>query len=134
MKKLHLLVFTAIIVASLVAACSGKPYVCTDPLGCIKVEPNEEIQIAALLTLSGPDAPYGIDALRGAQMAVDEKGSLFGHKLLLVEQDDLCTEEGGINGANALAGNNHIVGVIGATCSSGSLPAAKILTEAGTVL
>jgi branched-chain amino acid transport system substrate-binding protein len=51
-----------------------------------------------------------------------------------VEQDDLCTVEGGIAGANALAGNSQITGVIGATCSSGTVPAAEILTNAGMVL
>jgi branched-chain amino acid transport system substrate-binding protein len=134
MKKLVLPVLFAITIALSAAACTGKPYACTDPLGCVKIEPNEEIQIAALLTLSGPDAPYGIDALRGVQIALGDKGSLFGHKLSLIEQDDLCTEAGGIDGANKLAGNTQIVGVIGATCSSGSLPAAEILTAAGMVL
>src|SRR3990172_8689522 len=113
MKKNIALPLLILIIALLASACTGKPYECTDPLGCVKVEPNEDIQIAALLTLSGPDAPYGIDALRGAHIAVDEKGSLFEHKLRLVEQDDLCTEEGGIAGANALAANQRIVGVIG---------------------
>lgn len=134
MKKIGLLVLIVVNIAMLATACSGKPYTCTDPLGCVKIEPNEEIQIAVLLTLSGPDAPYGIDALRGVQIALDEKGKLFGHKLALIEQDDLCTEAGGIDGANALAGNTQIVGVIGATCSSGSLPAAEILSTAGKVL
>jgi len=78
--------------------------------------------------------PYGIDALRGAEIAVAERGSLFGHKLAIIQQDDLCTEQGGIDGANALAANPQVTGVIGATCSSGSLPAAEILTRAGMVL
>ena len=134
MKKPVLLALVLLTTALLASACGGKPYNCTEPFGCVKIEPNDEIQIAALLTLSGSASPYGIDALRGAQIAVEEKGSLFGHKLKLVEQDDLCTEAGGIDGANALAGNSQVVGVIGATCSSGSVPAAKILTEAGMVL
>jgi len=134
MKKHALPAITAIIIACLASACSGQPYACTDPIGCIRVEPNAEIQIAALLTLSGPDAPYGIDALRGVQIAVAEKASLLGRRLALIEQDDLCTEAGGIDGANQLADNPQIIGVIGATCSSGSLPAAEILTAAGKVL
>ncbi len=134
MKNLVLLMIAFVIITLFATACSEKPYTCTDPLGCVKVEPNEEIQIAALQTLTGPDAPYGIDALRGIQIAVDEKDNLFGHKLALVQQDDLCKEAGGIEGANALAGNPQIVGVIGASCSSASLPAAEILTKAGMVL
>ncbi len=134
MKKNTALLLMILTFPLLATACSGKPYTCTDALGCVTIEPKADIQIAALLTLSGPDSPYGIDALRGAQIAVDEKGSLFGHKLHLIEQDDLCTEEGGIAGAKALAANPQLVGVIGATCSSGSVPAAEILTNAGMVL
>jgi len=128
---LRLTVFVAF---SLLAACTGKPYTCTDALDCVVVPPQDPIQIAALLTLNGPDAPYGIDALRGVQLAVEDKGSLFGHVLSVVEQDDQCSEQGGIDGANALKDNPQIVGVIGTACSSASLPAAQILTEAGKVL
>lgn len=134
MKKSVLLAMTLSAIALLAAACGGKPYNCADPLGCVIVGPDEDIQIAALLTLSGPDAPYGIDALRGMEIATDEKGSLLGRKLTIVQQDDLCTEQGGIDGANALAANPKIAGVIGATCSSGSVPAGQILTDAGMVL
>jgi branched-chain amino acid transport system substrate-binding protein len=134
MKTLIAPALLILILALIITACSGTPYTCTDALGCVEIGAQEDIQIAALLTLSGPDAPYGIDALRGAKIAIDEKGSLFGRKLRLIEQDDLCTEAGGIDGANALASNPEIVGVIGATCSSGALPAAQILTSAGMVL
>lgn len=134
MKKFVSLLVILLALALSMPACTGAPYTCTDPSGCVLVPPAEDILVGALLTLSGPDAPYGIDAFRGVSIAVDEKGSLFGHRLRLVAQDDLCTEQGGIDGANVLAKNERIVGVIGATCSSGSLPAARILTEAGMVL
>jgi branched-chain amino acid transport system substrate-binding protein len=134
MKRFYALLIIFSALAMLSFGCSGKPYTCTDPLGCIKIEPQADISIAGLFTLSGPDAPYGIDPLRGVEIAISEKGSLFNHKIALIQQDDLCTEQGGIDGANALKVNPQIVGVIGATCSSGALPAAKILSEVGMVL
>lgn len=134
MKKLILLALVLMVAALLASACGGKPYSCTDALGCVTIEPDAEIQLAALLTLSGPDSPYGIDALRGAEIAVEEKDSLFGHKLSILQQDDLCTKQGGADGANALAAKPQVVGVIGATCSSAAIPAAEILTNAGMVL
>ncbi|MEW6404989.1 MAG: branched-chain amino acid ABC transporter substrate-binding protein [Chloroflexota bacterium] len=134
MKRLIALPLLLIMLSLPLAACSSQPYTCTDGLGCVEIGPDQDIEIAALLTFSGADAPYGIDALRGVQIALDEKGKVLGHNIQLIEQDDLCTEQGGIDGATALAANKQIVGVIGATCSGGSLPASKILSEAGMVL
>ncbi len=134
MSQPNKLLVCLVMLIGVASACSDQVYTCTDPLGCVEIEPQGDIQIAALLTLSGPDSPYGIDPLRGIEIALDEKSSLLGHDLVLIQQDDLCTQQGGIDGANALKANTQLVGVIGATCSSGSLPAAKILSEAGLVL
>ena len=68
MKRLAL---TALIFSLLLAGCGGgtsggQPTTqCIDPLGCVKIGSDEPFTIAVALTLSGPDAPYGIDALRG---------------------------------------------------------------------
>ncbi len=121
--------------ASLVlAACGGRAAACEDPLGCVTIGSGEPLRVAVLLTLSGPDSPYGIDALRGVEIAIAEQASLGGHPIELLQVDDLCTEEGGTQGASQIAADPQVLGVVGSTCSSGSVPAAKILTEAGTVL
>jgi branched-chain amino acid transport system substrate-binding protein len=123
-----------LLVGFLLTACGQSAGACEDPLGCVSVANGENIKVAALLTLSGPDSPYGIDALRGVEIALEEQGNLAGRDIELVQVDDLCSAEGGQQGATQIAADGQIAGVIGATCSSGSVPAAKILTEAGKVL
>lgn len=123
-----------LVLSLIVPACIPKPPSCTDPLGCVVVENKQPIRIAVLLTLSGPDAVYGVDALRGVEIAAAQQGDLLGHPIEIVQVDDFCTAEGGEQGARQLAADPTIAGVIGATCSSGSIPAARILSEAGMVM
>jgi branched-chain amino acid transport system substrate-binding protein len=132
-KSLPVLALEVILGISL-AGCIGKPYTCTDPLGCVTVKNAASIKIGSLLTMTGPDSAYGIDALRGVEIAIADKKQVFGHPVELVKVDDLCTAEGGTRGANQLAANPDITGVIGTTCSSASIPAADILTKANMVL
>ena len=135
MKKLLLrLISLAVIVGLSVSACIARPAECTDPLGCVTVNNKESVKIAVLLTLSGPDKPYGEDALRGVEMAVADKKELSGHPIELIQVDDHCSAEGGEAGAQQIAADPTIVGVIGATCSSASIPAGKVFSEAGMVL
>ncbi len=133
MKRIAL-VSQLIAAGLLLNACIRRPYTCSDPLGCVQVGNAQSIQIATLLTMTGPDSAYGIDAVRGVEIAIADRKEVFGHPVELVEADDLCTEAGGEQGAAHLAANPRIVGVIGATCSSASVPAAKILTGAGMVM
>ncbi len=116
------------------AGCIKAPYKCTDPMGCVTVGNAQSIQFGTLLTMSGADQVYGIDALRGVEIAIADKQTVFGHPIELVKADDLCSEAGGQQGATLLATNPQIVGVIGTACSSASVPAAKILSEAHMVL
>ena len=135
MKKLLLrLLSLAVVVSLTVSACIARPTICNDPLGCVTVNNKESIKIAVLLTLSGPDSPYGVDALRGVEMAIADKKELAGHPIELIQVDDHCTAEGGEAGARQIAADPTIVGVIGATCSSASVPAAKILSDANMVM
>jgi branched-chain amino acid transport system substrate-binding protein len=134
-KKLLLrLLSLAVIVSLSVSACIARPTTCNDPLGCVTVKNKKAIKIAVLLTLSGPDSPYGVDALRGVEMAIADKKELTGHPIELVKVDDHCSAEGGEAGAQQIAADPTIVGVIGATCSSASIPAAKILSAANMVM
>ncbi|MGE5251981.1 MAG: branched-chain amino acid ABC transporter substrate-binding protein [Bacteroidota bacterium] len=125
---------TTLIISLLVPACIAKPTTCKDPLGCVLVPNKGPIKISVLLTLTGPDSPYGIDALRGVEIALAEQPEVAGHPVQLEQVDDLCTAEGGEKGATQIAADPAIVGVIGTSCSSSSVPAAKILSEAGMVM
>lgn len=130
MKRVAIL---ALIVSLLMVGC-GTMYSCDDPLSCVTVGSGEPITIAVALTLSGPDAPYGIDALRGVELAIADQEKILNHPIVLIQEDELCSAEGGQAAAERLAQNLQVLGVIGATCSSASETAAKVLTEAGMVL
>jgi branched-chain amino acid transport system substrate-binding protein len=134
MKKMLLGVNVLIAAGLMLTACVKKPYACTDPLGCITVGNGASIKIATLLTMSGADGVYGIDSVRGVEIAIADKKQVFGHPVELIKVDDLCSAEGGTNGATELAGKPDVVGVIGTACSSASIPAAEILTKANMVL
>ncbi len=114
-------------------ACASR-YACTDPLGCVTVASGEALRIGAALTLTGPDAPYGVDALRGVEIAIADKSQILGHPIELLKEDDQCDPKAGEEAARRLAADPSIIGVIGETCSGGSIPAARILSEAGKVL
>lgn len=126
---------TLTIASLLLSACGGVvSYTCTDPLGCVAVGSSENLKIATLLTMTGADQVYGIDALRGVEIAITDKGKLLGHNIELVKEDDQCDEKAGGEAATRLTADKQIIGVIGATCSNAALPAAKILSDAGMVL
>ena len=118
----------------LMTGCLKKPYACTDPLGCVEVASAESIRVGTLLTMTTPDSPYGIDAVRGVEIAIADRKQILGHSIELVKEDDLCSKAGGQAGATKLAADPKIVGVIGTTCSSATEPASKILSDAGMVL
>lgn len=131
MKRIALLVLAF----SLFVSSCGQKFDCSDAKTCVTIGSGEPIVIAVALTLSGPDAPYGIDALRGVELAIaDRGGKLLNHSIELVQEDDLCSAEGGQAAAERLAQNPNVLGVIGATCSSASETAAKVLTAAGIPL
>ena len=128
--------FAILTIAGLfLSACGGLTnFTCTDPLGCVAIGSGENLKVATLLTMSGPDQVYGIDAVRGVEIAITDKGKLLGHTIELVKADDQCDEKAGEAAAKQLAADPQIIGVIGATCSSASIPAAKVLSDAGMVL
>ena len=107
---------------------------CADPLGCVTIGSEEPIVIAVELTLSGPNAPYGVDARRGVELAIADRGTILNHPIQLIQEDELCSPEGGQAAAERLIQNAKIVGVIGATCSGATEKAAKVLSDAGMLL
>ncbi len=134
MKQTIAVLAFAVTASLILGACVRKPYACTDPEGCVDVGNGASIRVASLLTMSGADSVYGVDAVRGVEIAISDKKQVFGHSIELVKVDDLCTEDGGKQGATTLAADPNIVGVIGTSCSSATVPAAEILANAHMVL
>jgi branched-chain amino acid transport system substrate-binding protein len=119
------------------SGCSGSesPEPCRDKLGCVDVAPEGPVRIAAIQVLSGGIQVGGVNQVRAIQMALDSRGGrLLGHPLALEVEDGRCSKEGGRVAAQKIASDPGIVGVLGATCSSSSSAAARVLSEAGLVL
>ncbi|MCE7979875.1 MAG: branched-chain amino acid ABC transporter substrate-binding protein [Caldilinea sp. CFX5] len=104
---------------------------CTDELGCVEVAAGAPIRLAYMLVVAGPDGSLGIDARRGAELAVAENTDVLGHALELVGEDSGCNAEGGQAAAQKLASDQSIVAVVGTSCSSEARAGAPILSDAG---
>jgi branched-chain amino acid transport system substrate-binding protein len=137
------------------AACSKKGTTATggganvqqkcsqDQFGCVTYKAGEPIQIGTLLSISGSTAFLGTDSQHGAALAIDyldgkldgKGGSLLGHPVKLINEDDGCSAEGGQSGGQKLVGNPQLLAVIGTSCSSAALGVAdKIFSDKGILL
>lgn len=134
MKRIFAILLFFSITLTACGGGGGAEAPCIDPLGCVTVGNSEPVVIAVALTLSGPNAPYGVDALRGVELAIAARGDIYNHPIELVQEDELCTAEGGKAAAERILQNPKILGVIGATCSGATKEAAKVLSDGGLVL
>jgi branched-chain amino acid transport system substrate-binding protein len=106
-----------------------------DEIGCVVVGAGDPIVIATMLTVSGPTAFLGEDSLGGVQLAVFERdGMLLGRDVELVEEDSLCSAEGGQQAAQRVAADESVLGIIGTNCSSAATAALPIISEAGMLM
>ncbi len=108
---------------------------CDDEIGCVEVGEGDPIVIASMLTVTGPTAFLGEDSLGGIELALLERdGELLGREIELVEEDSLCTAEGGQQAAQRVAADEEVLGVVGTNCSSAGAAALPIISEAGMVM
>ncbi len=108
---------------------------CMDELGCVEVGPDDPIVIGAMLSLSGATSFYGEDSLGGVELAIlGRDGMLLGRDVIVVEEDELCSAEGGQAAAQRMAADETIVGIIGTTCSGAAQGAMPIISEAGMLM
>jgi len=78
--------FIGLMLCGQLAGCQPAPEQadCTDPLGCIEIGPGEAMYIAALQALSGGAQRFGVDQLRGIELALENRGQiLLGHPIVL---------------------------------------------------
>jgi branched-chain amino acid transport system substrate-binding protein len=114
-----------------------------DQFGCVVYKAGEPIQLGTLLAISGSTAFLGTDSQHGVQLAIDDldgkldgkAGTLLGHPVKMINEDDGCSAEGGQSGAQKLVGNPQLLAVIGTSCSSAALGVAdKIFSDKGILL
>ncbi len=86
--------------------------------------------------LSGDLAPYGISALRGATMAIDDlnaKGGIMGKQIEILEGDDVCKPEIAVNVATKLVSDGAQM-LVGHVCSGATIAANKIYKDANLLV
>jgi branched-chain amino acid transport system substrate-binding protein len=113
------------------ASAINASYACNDPLGCVRVGPNDPFHFAFWGVLSGADSSLGRDAQRGVEIAIDDVGKLHDHDIVLTSYDALCTQQGGAAAAAQIVSDNTILALIGSTCSDETVGGIEILTEGG---
>jgi branched-chain amino acid transport system substrate-binding protein len=99
-------------------------------------EPNN-IKIGAVLCLTGSGAPYGEDALRGIQLAVDEDngtGGVNGKPIQLIVEDDQTNPSISVAATSKLINQDKVQVLIGAVTSSSMLADAPIAERAKVVM
>ncbi len=101
------------------------------PLGAVSLAPGEPIEIRALLSVTG--APGLAPPIRrGMELAVQDLGAVHGREIRLGETvDEMCSPDGGRQGARAIVGDDGVVGIVGTVCSAAAVEAAVVVDEAG---
>lgn len=107
---------------------------CEDEIGCVEVGPDDPIVIGTMFTTSGATAFLGEDSLGGVEIAVSERGTVLEREIELVNEDSLCTAEGGQTAAQRIVSDDEILGVIGTSCSGAASGALPIISEAGYLM
>ncbi|MFC1822781.1 branched-chain amino acid ABC transporter substrate-binding protein [Thermodesulfobacteriota bacterium] len=97
-----------------------------DEWGKITIPAGKPIKIALGAMLTGDYASLGIDIKNGAEMAVMEKASILGHKVVLQSEDDGCSGPPSVAIAEKVCNDPLVVGMVGYMCSGGSKPASDV--------
>ncbi|WP_018125980.1 branched-chain amino acid ABC transporter substrate-binding protein [Desulfovibrio oxyclinae] len=128
MKRLMLLC-VAMLAVVLLAGCGG---------GEEKTaEEGKVLEIGSISPLTGPYAADGNDIKNGALTAIEvvkSEGGIPGFSdITLSSQDSACDPRQAVAAANKLI-NEEVSGVIGAYCSSATIPASETLAEENIVM
>ncbi|MGJ3240990.1 MAG: branched-chain amino acid ABC transporter substrate-binding protein [Anaerolineae bacterium] len=108
---------------------------CEDEIGCVEIGPDDPIVIGSMLTISGSTAFLGEDSQGGIELAVmGFDGELLGREIEVVEEDALCSAEGGQAAAQRIVSDASLLGIVGTNCSGAAAAALPIISEAGLLM
>ena len=102
-------------------------------------EPQAEkvLKIGTMSPLTGPYAADGNDIRQGAEIAVElmkAAGGIEGFSdIVVVPQDTACDPKQAVAAANKLI-NEQVTGVVGAYCSSSTIPSSETLAEENIIM
>ena len=96
-----------------------------------------DVKIGVAGPMTGANASFGEQYMRGAQAAADAinaSGGVNGEKIVLVKGDDACEPKQAVAVANRLTDQDKVVGVVGHFCSSSTIPASDVYADAGIIV
>ncbi len=107
--------------------------------GCTKTPATTEegpLKIAMLAAMSGDVKTFGEGTKRGMEMAVAEwnaRGGVLGRQIEIVIGDTKCDAQEATNVANKVITQDKVHYIVGAVCSSASIPISEIANAAHVV-
>ncbi|MFQ5921713.1 MAG: branched-chain amino acid ABC transporter substrate-binding protein [Anaerolineales bacterium] len=134
MNRKVLILGGLVLMALALGACGAPAFECTDAIGCVDIAPDEPIHIGYMLPTTGGASIYGVSAIGAMELVVEARGQVLGHDIQISGEDTTCSAEGGETGAQRIAADPTIVGVIGTTCSSAMTAAMSTISEAGLTI
>jgi len=99
-------------------------------------EEAEPLKIAMLAAMSGDVKTFGEGTKRGVDMAVAEwnaKGGVLGRPVEVIIGDTKCDAQEAANVGNKVITQDKVHYIVGAVCSSASIPISEIANPAGVV-
>ncbi|SDH22613.1 ABC transporter substrate-binding protein [Desulfosporosinus hippei] len=134
-KKSKALVVLSLIMSALilVSGCGASKPAETAPSGG---ESKEPIKIGFLGAKTGDVAIYGLNTLKGLNMAIEElnKEGVLGRKVELVEEDNAGQKDQAINITNKLISQDKVVAIVGDPTTGITRVAGQIANSKNTVI
>ena len=104
------------------------------PFGAVEVGEGEAIHIRSLLSLTGASS-LGAALRYGIELTVRDFSDVHGHPIELADPlDSGCSPDGGRVGAERIAADPRVVGVVGTSCSAAAVAASPVIGRAGLVM
>ena len=123
------LVVAILLLALGVAGCGGSE----DP-NVVVIGPKEPVQIRTLFSLTGAST-FGEAVRASVEMAAADFHRVHGHEIELGPPlDSQCSPDGGRAGAERVAADRQVLGVIGTSCSAAAVAASPVISAAGLVM
>ncbi|MBC7263888.1 MAG: ABC transporter substrate-binding protein [Chloroflexi bacterium] len=135
--KIRNILAVLVVAGLLLSACRPTPTPAPTPTKPPVVQPTpttpppavEPIKIAIIGPLSGDVATFGASNRDGALMAIEEwnaKGGVLGRPIEPILADDKCDAQEATNAANKVIFEDKVHYIVGAVCSSASIPISEI--------
>lgn len=93
-------------------------------------------KIAVLAPMTGDVSTFGVGTKNGAEMAFEEwnaKGGVNGAQIELVSGDTRCDPQEARNAANKVVDQDGVKFIVGAVCSSSSIPISDVVNPKGVL-